>query len=114
MVGGSVAGFLAGLFGISGEAAAMVLSALDMPRAIFIATGGSFTFIIDASRVAAYMSEGIRLEPALWDGLIIFILASLLGSILGRRMVDKIPQSPFRKVIAVLLLAAGLKLALLP
>lgn len=50
---GYVADFTAGLFGVSGEAASMFLSALDMHKEIFVATGGAFTFIIDALRVSS-------------------------------------------------------------
>lgn len=46
-------------------------------------------------------------------GLIAFIPASLLGSLEGRRVVNKITQSQFRKMIAIFLLIAGLRMALL-
>ncbi len=92
----------------------MLLNALDLPKAIFIGTGGAFSLIIDISRVIAYMDEGIRLDPILSWGLVAFIPASLLGSLLGRRVVDKIPQSRFRKIIAVFLLIAGIRMILFP
>lgn len=112
VTGGAFAGFVSGLLGVSGEVTSMLLSALDLPKEIFIGTGGAFTLIIDVSRVIAYVGEGIKLDPALSWGLIAFIPASLLGSLLGRRAVNKIPQSQFRKVIGIFLLIAGLKMAL--
>jgi uncharacterized membrane protein YfcA len=60
------------------------LSLLDLPKEVFIAIGSAFTLIIDISRVTAYVGEGIKLDPALLWGLIIFIPASLLGSLIGR------------------------------
>jgi uncharacterized membrane protein YfcA len=113
VTGGAFAGFISGLLGVSGEITSMLLSALDLPKEIFIGTGGAFALIIDVSRVIAYVGEGIKLDPALSWGLIAFIPASLLGSLLGRRVVNKITQSQFRKVIAVFLLIAGLRMALL-
>ncbi len=110
MTGGTLAGFISGLFGVSGEVTSMLLSALDLPKAIFIGTGGAFSLIIDISRVIAYIDEGIRLDPILIWGLVAFLPASLLG----RRVVDKIPQSRFRKIIAVFLLIAGIRMILFP
>jgi uncharacterized membrane protein YfcA len=112
VTGGASAGFISGLLGVSGEVTSVLLSTLDLPKAIFIGTGGAFALIIDISRVIAYIGEGIKLDPSLSWGLIAFIPASLLGSMLGRRVVDKIPQSMFRKIIAVFLLLAGLKMVL--
>jgi uncharacterized membrane protein YfcA len=114
IAGGIFAGFLSGLLGISGEASSIVLSLLDLPKEVFIAIGGAFTLIIDISRVTAYVGEGIKLNPSLLWGLIIFIPASLLGSLIGRLAVKRIPQGRFRKVIMAFLLIAGLRLVLFP
>jgi uncharacterized membrane protein YfcA len=114
IAGGIFSGFLSGLLGISGEATSIVLSLLDLPKETFIAIGSAFTLIIDISRVGAYASEGIRLDPALFDGLIIFIPASLLGALVGRMAIGRIPQNRFRRILMAFLLAAGLKLALFP
>jgi uncharacterized membrane protein YfcA len=60
------------------------------------------------------VGEGIKLNPSLLWGLIIFIPASLLGSLIGRLAVKRIPQGRFRKVIMAFLLIAGLRLVLFP
>jgi uncharacterized membrane protein YfcA len=65
VTGGAFAGFISGLLGVSGEVTSMLLSALDLPKEIFIGTGGAFALIIDVSRVIAYVGEGIKLDPAL-------------------------------------------------
>ena len=112
ITGGAFAGFISGLLGVSGEVTTMLLTTLDLPKAIFIGTGGAFTLMIDVSRVFAYLGEGVTLNPVFSLGLIAFIPASLLGSLLGRRIVDKIPKNQFRKIIAVFLLIAGVKMVL--
>ncbi len=114
ILGGTVAGFLSGLFGVSGEATSMILSTLCLSKEVFIGTGGAFTLIIDISRVIAYAGEGVRLDSTLLLGLAIFIPASLLGSLIGRKIVNRIPQRQFRNVITAFLLVAGLKLVLFP
>lgn len=114
VTGGAAAGFISGLLGVSGEVTSMLLSTLNLPKAIFIGTGGAFTLIVDVTRVIAYWGGGTKLDPSLSWGLIVFVPASLLGSLLGRRVVDEIPQSGFKKVIAAFLLLAGLKMMFFP
>jgi uncharacterized membrane protein YfcA len=70
--------------------------------------------MVDSSRVVTYLSGGLRLEPQFLWGLLVFVPVPLLGVAIGRRMVDRIPQDKFRKVISAFPLLAGLKLALFP
>ncbi len=112
--GGAFAGFVSGLLGVSGEVTSMLLTTLDLPKAIFIGTGGAFTLMIDVSRVFAYLREGISLDSSIRLELIAYIPASLLGSLLGREIVEKIPQDQFRKIVAIFLLIAGINLVFFP
>jgi len=114
ILGGTLAGFLSGLFGVSGEATSMILSILCLSKEVFIGTGGAFMLIIDITRVIAYLGEGIRLNSMLLWGLVIFIPATLLGSMIGKIIVNRIPQRQFRKVIMAFLLVVGLRLSLFP
>lgn len=112
--GGALSGFLAGIFGIGGAVRSAFLSAFDLPKEVYIATSGAIAIIIDAVRLAIYLDKGVRLEPLLLWGLLLFVPASFLGAIIARRIVDKIPQRHFRRVIAVFLFLSGLKLLLQP
>jgi uncharacterized membrane protein YfcA len=47
-------------------------------------------------------------------GLLVFVPVSFLGAYMAKKIVDKIPQEKFRRVMAVFLFAAGLKLILAP
>ncbi|GEM_PF-5415129 len=53
-------------------------------------------------------------ETLLFVGIIIFIVASLVGSYLGRKIVDKIPQERFRAVVATFILVAWVRMAVIP
>jgi uncharacterized membrane protein YfcA len=112
--GGALSGFLAGVFGIGGAVRGLFLTAFDLPKAVYIATAGSIALFIDATRLTRYFSKGARLPDMLLYGLPLFIPASFLGAAIAKRVVDKIPQEHFRKIVAVFLLMVGLKLLLLP
>ncbi len=113
-IGGALSGFSAGIFGMGGAIRALFLSAFDLPKAVYLATAGAIAIAIDTPRLATYVREGARLEPLLLWGMILFVPASFLGANLGKRLVDRIPERHFRKVIAVFLFIIGLKLLIHP
>jgi uncharacterized membrane protein YfcA len=114
LAGGSLSGFTAGIFGVGGAIRSAFLSLFDLPKDVYIATSGAIGLLVDSSRIVTYFAGGARLEHAFVWGLLVFIPASFAGAALARRIVDRIPQARFRMVIAVFLLAAGLKLAIRP
>ena len=113
-IGGALSGFFAGIFGLGGAVRSLFLTAFDLPKAVYISTAGAIAIFIDATRLTAYFKNGARLPELLLYGLPVFIAASFLGAAIAKRIVDRIPQEHFRKVIAVFLLLMGLKLLLLP
>lgn len=112
--GGTLSGFLAGVFGIGGAVRGLFLTAFDLPKAVYITTAGAIALFIDTTRLATYFAKGARLPTLLLYGLPLFIPASFLGAAIARRIVDRIPQEHFRKIVAVFLLLMGVKLLLLP
>jgi uncharacterized membrane protein YfcA len=112
--GGAISGFFAGIFGIGGAVRGLFLMAFDLPKAVYIATAGAIALFIDATRLTTYFKNGARLPTLLLYGLPLFIPASFLGAAIAKRIVDRIPQQHFRKIIAVFLLLIGIKLLLLP
>jgi uncharacterized membrane protein YfcA len=112
--GGALSGFLAGVFGIGGAVRGLFLTAFNLPKAVYITTAGAIAIFIDTTRLATYFAEGARLPTLLLYGLPVFIAASFLGAAIAKRIVDKIPQQYFRKIVAVFLLLMGIKLLLLP
>ena len=112
--GGALTGFFAGIFGIGGEINAVALSAFNLEKAVYVATVGAISFVIDSTRIATYIQGGISLWPSFLWGFLIFIPVSLAGAMIGKRGVEKIPQDKFRNVVAFFIFLFGLKLVLFP
>ncbi|OGH76293.1 MAG: hypothetical protein A3A89_02610 [Candidatus Magasanikbacteria bacterium RIFCSPLOWO2_01_FULL_33_34] len=112
--GGGLSGFFAGMFGIGGAIRSAFLSAFDLPKAVFIATAGAIGLLVDSTRIITYFTGGATLPRELWYGLLLFIPVSFLGAQIAKKVVDRIPQNKFRIVIAVFLLAIGIKLIFWP
>lgn len=112
--GGILTGFFAGIFGIGGEINAVALSAFNLEKAVYVATAGAIAFMIDSTRIATYIQGGTRLDPVLVSGFLIFIPVSLIGAMIGKIGIEKIPQEKFRNFVAVFIFLFGLKLVLFP
>src|SRR3989344_1425967 len=113
VIGGSLSGFFAGMFGIGGAIRSAFLALFDLPKAVYIATAGAIGLMVDLTRIVTYVAGGVTLPQTLLYGLIIVIPVSLLGAFLGKGVVDKIPQRQFRSVVAVLIFLIGIKLVVL-
>ncbi|MBI4592092.1 sulfite exporter TauE/SafE family protein [Candidatus Uhrbacteria bacterium] len=111
IIGGGLSGFFAGIFGVGGAIRAAFLSAFDLKKTVFLATAGVIGFVVDSTRLFAYMQDGVRLDPFFLWGLLVFIPTSFLGAYVAKRIVDHIPQNAFRVTVAVFLLLIGFRFA---
>lgn len=115
LLGGGLSGLLGGLTGVGGGAIrAVVLTAFNLQKEIYVFTTGIVGATVDASRIAGYFVGGTKINNTLLIGLPFFVLMSFLGVKIGKLMVDKIPQEKFRFVVAFFLLAIGIKFAIFP
>jgi uncharacterized membrane protein YfcA len=111
-VGGGLSGFLAGVIGLGGALRSAVLIAYDLPKAAYLFTVGAVAFLTDTARLWAYVAGGTALTGPLRSAVIICVMLSLLASWSGKKLVDRIPQVLFRKVVASGLFVLGIKLLL--
>ncbi|MDZ7786052.1 MAG: sulfite exporter TauE/SafE family protein [Candidatus Saccharibacteria bacterium] len=109
VLGGSLTGLSAAVFGVQGVIRATFLSAFDLKKEVFLFTAGAIGLIIDGGRLVGYLQSEIELTPTLLIAALISVPTVLFGSYIGKRVVDKIPQSKFRTVIAVALTIIALR-----
>ena len=110
MFGGVLSGFFAGIFGMGGAIRSAFLAAFNLPKSVYIASAGAIALFTDITRLSAYLSGGVRLEPFLLWGILLFIPASFAGAYTAKGFVGKIPQKKFRMVIALFLFLIGVRL----
>lgn len=107
---GGLVGFLAGLVGTAGALRTAFLSTFKLEKNHFLGTSFAIAFFVDLTRVATYLGSGIlELNLGIW--LSIFAVA-VLGSLLGRKLVFKLPEKIFYRIVYVALLLAGIKFLL--
>ena len=108
LAGGMLSGFLAGLIGTGGALRAMFLNAFQLPKERYIATAAAIALAVDATRIPVYISGGYLDNNLYWLVPLIFILA-IAGSFTGKKIVDRIPQNFFRRIVLLAIFIVGFK-----
>jgi uncharacterized protein len=107
IIGGILSGGIAGLLGTGGAIRGLTLTSFNLTPAIFIATSAVIDLAVDSGRGVVYWYNGYIHPHDLY--LIPFlILASILGTYLGKLLLTKISASVFRRIVLVLILITGI------
>ena len=110
-VAGAASGALGGMVGNQGGIRTAALLGFDVPKESFIATATAIGLFVDGARMPVYLATEWRDIFAIWPLVLIATLAVVAGTALGARVLGRLPQQLFRRVIAVLLIALGLYMA---
>ena len=107
VVGASaLSGFLTGLVGTGGAIRGLALTAFDLRKNTFVATSAAIDLLPDALRAFIYLREGY-LDRSHFFYVPLLALAAYGGTILGTRLLKKVSERAFRKVVLGLVLAIG-------
>lgn len=104
---GSVAGFLAGLIGTGGAIRGMGLAAFDLEKSTFVATSAAVDLGVDLSRSIVYIYNGY-LKAEYYFLIPILLAIAVLGSWIGKKVLDKVSQDNFKKMVLILLFLIGI------
>jgi uncharacterized membrane protein YfcA len=106
-VAGALSGGFGGLVGNQGGIRSAALLAFDLDREAFVATATATGLIVDAARMPVYLAVERR---GLQQTAMVIALATagvLAGTIGGRRILSRVPDRVFRRLVALLLFALG-------
>lgn len=114
LIGGSITGFFAGIFGIRGAIRSVFLVGMNVYKDTVIGTTGIISLCLDSARLLVYYLRGLHLETDLYWGLLAFVPASFIGSYIGQHLLGKISQGYFRLLVSIFLIIVGIKLLVTP
>ena len=106
-IAGALSGLLGGLVGNQGGIRSAAMLGFEVPKESFVATATAIALFVDAARLPVYLATQGREIAALWPPLLVATVAVIIGTLLGTRLLGRIPQSAFRRIIAILLLVLG-------
>lgn len=107
VTGGILSGFLAGLVGTGGAIRGIVLSSFKIRKEAFIATSAAIDLAIDASRSVVYSMNGYVHMHDLYL-IPILLVVSIVGTFIGKKLLNHISESQFRRVVLILILLTGI------
>lgn len=108
LVGGGLSGFFAGLIGTGGALRGAFLTSFHLEKSVYIATAAAISLAVDITRIPVYFTSGFLDQQFYYCIPILFLLA-ISGSFTGKKIVNKISQPTFRKLVLVAITLASLK-----
>ena len=109
LVSGSFAGFMAGFTGTGGAIRGMSLVAFNLEKNLFVGTSAAIDFGVDFSRMFIYYYNGFfEIDYVYYIPLL--VIASFLGSYIGKQLLNKISQEVFKKIVLGLILLISISM----
>ena len=107
IIGGSLSGFSAGLLGTGGAIRGLTMATFNLEKSVFIATSAFIDFLIDFSRTFVYYYNGyIHNHDYMYIPFLLVI--GIAGTVIGKKILNYIPQDKFKKISLSLILIIGL------
>ena len=107
IIGGSLSGFTAGFLGTGGAIRGITMAAFNLEKSVFVATSATIDFGIDFTRSFVYFFNGYVTKEILIYIPFLFIIG-FVGTWIGQKILNKIPQNKFKKLSLVLILLIGI------
>jgi len=104
--GGVLSGLVAGVLGTGGAIRGITLAAFNMKTEVFIATSAIIDLGIDASRSVVYSLNGYVHYHDLYL-IPILLVVSILGTWIGKNILDRVSQEQFKSTVLILILITG-------
>ena len=106
-IAGAISGVFGGLVGNQGGIRSAALLGFDLDRQAFVATATAIGLVVDGARMPVYFATQMAAIARVWPLVLIATVGTLAGTMLGVRTLRRIPETVFRRVVAILLLLLG-------
>jgi uncharacterized membrane protein YfcA len=106
-VAGALSGLLGGMVGNQGGIRSAAMLGFDVPKEAFVATATAVALIVDGARVPVYLATQGSEMLRLWPFMLASVVGVLAGTLAGGRMLRRVPEPIFRRVVSVVLLVLG-------
>lgn len=107
-IAGALSGLLGGLVGNQGGIRSAALIGFNLPKDAFVATATAVALFVDGARLPVYLvTQGDQIA-GFWRPIAIASIGVVAGTLIGSRMLVRIPELWFRRVLAVVLWLLGI------
>jgi uncharacterized membrane protein YfcA len=107
IAGGGISGLITGLVGTGGALRATFLTGFNLEKTKYIATAAVIALGTDATRIPLYLSQGFLLQHYHYY-IPILAATAIGGSYIGKKIVGKIDQNIFRKIVLIAIILVSI------
>jgi uncharacterized membrane protein YfcA len=111
-IAGGLSGLLGGLVGNQGGIRSAALLGFNLSKEAFVATATAIALVIDIARMPVYFAMQSKQIAQIWDSILITTVGVILGTVMGRRVLEGLPERTFRVVVSTIILTLGIALLL--
>jgi uncharacterized protein len=111
-VAGALSGLLGGLVGNQGGLRSAALLGFDLSKTSFVATATAVGLVVDGARMPVYLATQSREMSTMWIAIAIATAGVVLGTLVGSRVLARIPDVWFHRVLAIVLAGLGIAMVM--
>lgn len=109
-IAGAVSGGFGGLVGNQGGIRSAAMLGLEVKGPTFVATATAIGLAVDAVRMPVYFATAAGRIFSAWPAIISGIIGVVIGTLAGERILRRIPERAFRRVVSAILFGVGIVL----
>jgi len=107
-LGGALSGLLGGLVGNQGGVRSAAMLGFNLDAKTFVATATAIALIVDGARMPVYFFTSPETVQRLGAWIAIMAVGVTIGTLLGGKVLARIPETWFRRLVSLLILALGI------
>jgi uncharacterized membrane protein YfcA len=104
---GGISGLFGGLVGNQGGIRSAALLGFELDKDQFVATATGIALMVDAARVPVYLAVQWAQIASIWQSVLVATIGVIIGTLGGKRILEKMPEYIFRKTVATVILLIG-------
>jgi uncharacterized membrane protein YfcA len=107
-LGGTLSGLLGGLVGNQGGVRSAAMLGFNLEAKTFVATATAIALIVDGARMPIYFFTSPETVDRLAASIAIMVAGVTIGTLAGGRILARIPENYFRRLVSLLIFALGI------
>jgi hypothetical protein len=104
---GALSGLLGGLVGNQGGIRSAALTGFNLPKDTFVGTATAIALFVDGARLPIYLARQHEEMVPQWPAIATATAGVVVGTVIGGRLLRRVPETWFRRLLAIALVALG-------
>jgi uncharacterized protein len=106
-IAGALSGVFGGLVGNQGGIRSAALLGFEVSKESFVATATAIALLVDLFRMPVYAVTQHREIASAWPLVLVATVGVIVGTLVGKPLLQKIPEKTYRAVVSLVILALG-------